>query len=352
MARALVMLSGGLDSTLVVRLLVDLGVQVEAVHFTSPFCRCTPASWGCSAAHRAAEGAGITVHMVACREEYLEVVKRPRFGRGSRMNPCLDCRIFMFSRTRELMARLGADFVATGEVLGQRPMSQRRDTMDLIDRESGLAGLVVRPLCARLLPPSVPEEKGWIDRTKLLAFQGRSRRPQMELAAARGVRDYPCPAGGCLLNDPEFAGRFKDLLEWQPDFGLADARLLKWGRHFRLESGAKVVVGRDEAENGLIDEAAREGDVRLAPASVPGPSALCLGKSSDGDVATAATLVATFTKSPGPVEVRIKVHGAEAAAERMISATPMSRSWAERWRVGAKRTTSTNGNVPSERKGI
>jgi len=350
-ARALVMLSGGLDSTLVVRLLVDLGLAVEAVHFTSPFCRCTPDSWGCSAAHRAAEASGVAVHVVAGREDYLEVVKRPRFGRGSRMNACIDCRIFMLSRTRELMARLGADFVATGEVLGQRPMSQRRDTMDLIERESGMAGLVVRPLCARLLPPSVPEQKGWIDRSKLLAIQGRSRRPQMELAEARGVRDYPCPAGGCLLNDPQFAERFKDLLEWQPDFGLADARLLKWGRHFRLESGTKVVVGRDEAENGPIEAAAREGDVVLAPVRVPGPTALCLGKPSDGDVETAATLVATFTKSPGPIELRIKVHGADAAAERTVSATPMSRSWAERWRVGAERKASSNAGVPSEGKG-
>ena len=157
MARSLVLLSGGLDSTLVVRLLLDMGFEVEAVHFSSPFCRCTPESWGCSAAHRAAEQAGIKVYGVACGKEYLEVVKRPRFGRGSRMNPCLDCRVFMFTRARELMAELGADFIATGEVLGQRPMSQRRDTLQLIERESGLDGLIPRPLSAQLLPPSVPE---------------------------------------------------------------------------------------------------------------------------------------------------------------------------------------------------
>ena len=350
MARALVLLSGGLDSTLVVRLLLDMGVEVEAVHFTSPFCRCTPASWGCSAAHRAAEQAGIKVHAIACGEEYLEVVKRPRFGRGSRMNACLDCRVFMFTRARELMAELGADFIASGEVLGQRPMSQRRDTMQLIERESGLDGLVLRPLSAQLLPPSVPEQKGWVDRERLLAISGRSRRPQMALAEARGVTDYPCPAGGCLLNDPEFAVRFKDLLDHEPGFGVAEARLLKWGRHFRLPSGRKVVVGRNEAENGAIEAAARPGSILLQPVDVPGPSALLPCGGSDEDVGHAAAVMAAYTKIARGFSVRVVEKKKDSASEWLVSAAPLDRAQAARWRIGLEQGTSSDPEEPSNGK--
>ena len=347
MARSLVLLSGGLDSTLVVRLLLDMGVEVEAIHFTSPFCRCTPESWGCSAAHRAAEQAGIKVHGVACGEAYLEVVKRPRFGRGSQMNPCLDCRVFMFTRARELMAKLGADFIATGEVLGQRPMSQRRDTMQLIERESGLDGLILRPLSAQLLPPSVPEQKGWVDRNQLLAISGRSRRPQMAMAKERDIRDYPCPAGGCLLNDPEFAVRFKDLLDHEPGFGVAEARLLKWGRHFRLPSGRKVVVGRNEQENGVIEAAAQAGSILLRPVDVPAPSALLPSGGSDDDVERAAGLMAAYAKSAHGFAVQVVEKNGDEGREWMVRAVPLSRTLAAQWRIGLEQATPSDAEKSS-----
>jgi tRNA-uridine 2-sulfurtransferase len=352
MPRSLVLLSGGLDSTLVVRLLLDMGVEVEAVHFSSPFCRCTPESWGCSAAHRAAEQAGITVHSVACGKEYLEVVKQPRFGRGSQMNPCLDCRVFMFTRARELMAELGTDFIATGEVLGQRPMSQRRNTMQLIEKESGLDGLIVRPLSAQLLPPSVPEQKGWVDRNQLLAISGRSRKPQMALAKERDIRDYPCPAGGCLLNDPEFAVRFKDLLDHEPSFGVAEARLLKWGRHFRLPSGRKAVVGRNEQENGVIEAAARAGSIVLRPVDVPAPSALLPAGGSADDVTQTAGLMAAYSKSTGGFAVQVAEKKEDSVSEWMVNVVPFSRDLAVRWRIGREQGTPSDVEKPSGEKEV
>ncbi len=305
MAKAILLLSGGLDSTLAGKLLLEMGIEVEAVNFVSPFCRCTPRSLGCSAARRSASQLDIEVRVFPCGEDYLETLKHPRFGRGRGMNPCVDCRIYMFSRASGYMAARGADFVATGEVLGERPMSQRRQAMEIIERESGLAGLILRPLCARLMPPTVPEREGIVDRDVLLAISGRSRKPQIELAAKLGVTDYPCPAGGCLLTDHEFAARFRDLLAYEPDCRMADARLLRFGRHFRLPSGAKVVVGRDETENDYIEHAARAGDTLLIPLDVPGPSALCRRARDTADVMTAAGLVVAYIKDATCVDVEV-----------------------------------------------
>jgi hypothetical protein len=344
---------------------MELGVEVEALHFVTPFCRCTPRGWGCSAAHRAAEDAGIPVRTIACGEEYLEVVKHPRYGRGSRMNACLDCRLFMFRRARGLLAELGADFIATGEVLGQRPMSQRRDTMQLIEREAGLEGMVLRPLSAGLLAPSIPEQRGWIDRRRLLALHGRSRRPQMAMAADRDIRDYPCPAGGCLLNDPEYAARFKDLLDHRPDFGLPEARLLNWGRHFRLPSGAKVIVARDEAEGHALEAAAQAGHVLLAPEGVPGPTALCPEAASEPDIAIAAGLVAAHTKGGAAIAVRVRPKRAGQTSDvpapagqvhdgqedgHVMTAAPVQGSELDAWRVAAAKNRPAN--VPQHRTAV
>ena len=266
MAKALLLLSGGLDSMLAGKILLEMGVEVEAINFTSPFCRCTPKTFGCSAARAAADSLGIAVRTLVKGEEYLDVVKRPRFGRGSGMNPCLDCRVFTFRKAKDLLPETRADFVATGEVLGQRPMSQRRDAMRLIERESGLEGLIVRPLSAQLLPPSLPEQNGQIDRGRLLSVQGRSRREQMGLAEGYGIGEYPCPAGGCLLTDPEFAARMRELLAFEPDCDLNDVLLLSAGRHFRLPTAGKAVVGRNEADNRRLDGLARRKDWLLLPA--------------------------------------------------------------------------------------
>ena len=344
MPKAILLLSGGLDSTLAGKLLVEAGVEVEALNFTSPFCNCTPKSSGCSAARTAAEQLGVPVRTLGCGDEYLEVVKHPKHGRGRGANPCLDCRIHMFSRAKAHMLETGADFVATGEVLGERPMSQRRQAMETIERESGLQGLVVRPLCGRLFPPTVPEQQGLIRREWLHDIQGRRRLPQLEMASAFGISDYPCPAGGCLLTDAEFAAKFFDLFEHDPGFGVRDATLLRYGRHFRLPGGAKAVVGRNEEENGRIEQLVREDDVLLVPAEVNGPTALCrpgdaASGDSSGDLALVASLVASYVKGGTAIDVVARQSGGPARMFR--SAAPADREAAESWRVRAVRNAKT-----------
>ncbi|HEY5973898.1 MAG TPA: hypothetical protein VIU41_04085, partial [Geobacteraceae bacterium] len=203
--KALALLSGGLDSTLAVKVMLEQGIEVEALNFTSPFCTCTGKNAGCkSEAVRVAEEFNIPIKVMHKGAEYLEIVRNPRHGYGKALNPCIDCRIFLLRKAKEYMAQSGADFVITGEVLGQRPMSQRRDTLRVIERESGLAGLLLRPLSARHFEPTIPEKEGWVDREKLLAFKGRSRKDQMDLAAELDVTNYPCPAGGCMLTEVSF----------------------------------------------------------------------------------------------------------------------------------------------------
>lgn len=340
--KAVLLLSGGLDSTLAGKLLLEMNVDVEAINFVSIFCQCTPKSASCPAARAAAQQLGIPVHVFVCGEDYLEVVKHPRFGRGSGVNPCIDCRIHMFRRARTYMEETGADFVATGEVLDERPMSQRRKTMEIIERESGLAGRIVRPLCARLLAPSIPEQEGLIDRSGLKAIRGRRRRPQIDLAEQYGL-DYLCPAGGCLLTDKEFAARFSDLLEHSPNFDLHDARLLRIGRHFRLPDGNKVIVGRNENENERLKNSLRDGDVLVMTADVAGPSALCSGADMANGIEIAARLVATYTKGGCPLRVKVqRNHGQEETLNGLYA--PFDRQLAEQWRVGVRRN-GTSGDA-------
>ncbi|TET34924.1 MAG: DUF814 domain-containing protein [Planctomycetota bacterium] len=341
MAKAILLLSGGLDSTLAGKLLLELGFEVEAVNFVSQFCRCTPKSFSCSAAQTAAKQLDIPLKVFAKGEDYFELVKKPRFGRGRGVNPCIDCRIYTFRRAGEYMREIGADFIATGEVLGQRPMSQRKHTMMLIEKESGLEGFIVRPLCAHLLPPSIPEQKGVIDRDKLKSIQGRNRRPQFRLAEELGLKDYLCPSGGCQLTDVEFAARFKDMLEYEPDADLNSARLLSYGRHFRLPGGAKIVVGRNEPENLEIERLVNDDDVLLEPIDIPGPSVLCRGAKSPESLKTAAALLVSYTKSnTADVEV---TKGPNSIQNTVIkNVAPPDKTRIEEWRVIAGRTKSKN----------
>jgi tRNA U34 2-thiouridine synthase MnmA/TrmU len=202
--KAIALLSGGLDSTLAAKIVLDLGIELEALNFLTVFCTCTNKGETCLASQKAVSALGIPLKVLNVSEAYLPVVKNPKHGYGSNMNPCIDCRIFMLKKAKAYMEEIGASFIVTGEVLGERPMSQRRDSMRLIEKEAGLDGLILRPLSAKLLPASIPEKEDWVDREKLLKIQGRSRKPQIHLADHYGIRDYPCPAGGCLLTDPVF----------------------------------------------------------------------------------------------------------------------------------------------------
>jgi tRNA U34 2-thiouridine synthase MnmA/TrmU len=241
------------------------------------------------------------------------------------MNPCLDCRILMFSRARERMEETEAAFVFTGEVLGQRPMSQHRQAMRIIERGSGLEGRLLRPLSARLLEPTIPEQDGLIDRGKLLALQGRSRKPQIALAEKRSIVDYPCPAGGCLLTDPGFARRMRDLVRFRPDFDLGDVNLLKVGRHFRLTPAAKAVAGRNQDENHRLLSLARQGDYLFEVNGCGSPITLLRGEADEGSIRLAAAITARYSDAQDG-EVAVLYGTDHAALIRPILVTPPGES--------------------------
>jgi tRNA-specific 2-thiouridylase len=273
---ALALMSGGLDSRLAAALMLEQGVRVIALNFDSVFCHAPPPGTR-SEAQKACAALGIELVRAPFSDQLIPLVKDPPHGHGKHMNPCVDCRIAQFRLARRYMDTRDAQFFVTGEVVGQRPMSQRLEAMRLIEREAGVEGYVLRPLSAKLMPPTVPEQKGWVDRDKLQAFSGRSRKPQMELAARLGVTDYPGSAGGCLLTDEGFACKVYELIERTPEANEWDFELLKLGRHYRLPSGAKAVVGRNEAENNRLEAMAQAGDVLLERDDMAGPTVLLCG---------------------------------------------------------------------------
>jgi tRNA U34 2-thiouridine synthase MnmA/TrmU len=302
--KAVGLLSGGLDSTLSAKLMLDQGIDIYAINFTSPFCTCTPKSAGCPAVVTAVrELGGISLKRVALRDEYLELVRNPKHGYGRGMNPCIDCRILKIKKAGEYMRKIGASFLFTGEVLGQRPMSQHRRAIELIDRESGFGDHLLRPLSAAHFEPTVPEQEGWVDRSRLLGISGRSRKTQISLAAEKGIRDYPCPAGGCLLTDREFAERMRDYLRFADNPSIRDIPLLKVGRHFRLENGDKIIVARNRHEGKMLKRLYRERDHLLLPMDFSGPAVILQGDSLDA----AVEKMLDYTKRSVQVDSRISL---------------------------------------------
>ncbi|MCK4477467.1 hypothetical protein KAU88_02930 [Candidatus Bathyarchaeota archaeon] len=247
--KALALLSGGLDSILAVKLIQEQGIDVVAVNFISPFCLCGKS--GCGAAG-IAEQLEIPLKIMNVGEDYLKILRNPKYGYGKNMNPCIDCRIFMFKKAKKYAEEIGALFLFTGEVLNERPMSQHRKALSVIEKEAGLEGKILRPLSAKLLPETEAEKKGWANREKLLDISGRSRKKQIKLTKEFGIKNYPCPAGGCLLTYKEFAAKIRDLFKHKKKVGIKDINLLKIGRHFRFGKN-KIIVGRNETENKQLE---------------------------------------------------------------------------------------------------
>jgi tRNA-uridine 2-sulfurtransferase len=298
--RALGLLSGGLDSMLAGAVLRAQGIEVTFICFVTPF-------YGAERARESAAHLGLPLREVDLSEKFEPLLYEPPHGFGKGHNPCIDCHALMIREARALVAAEGFDFVFTGEVLGQRPMSQNRGSLNLVARESGLAELLLRPLSAKLLKTTRPELEGWVDRERLLNLSGRGRKRQIALAAAHGITRYPAPAGGCLLTDPNYAWRLKELLQHQKRPARRDLELLKWGRHFRLPGGAKAVVGRNQRENEAIGELIMPGDHALRVENHPGPLVLVPGAASNGDLHEAAGLAAAYSDAPpgAPVQVTL-----------------------------------------------
>jgi tRNA-specific 2-thiouridylase len=318
--KAVCLLSGGLDSSLAIKLMQEQRIDIQAVNFVGPFGRRVAAS-GDSPAQSVARALGVDLEIITLGEDYLEIIRSPRYGYGSNVNPCIDCRIYMLRRAREMMERDEASFVVTGEVVGQRPMSQRTDTMRKVEKDSGLEGLLLRPLCAKLMAPTVPEERGWVDRERLLGISGRSRKELMRLAEEKGVQGYSSPGGGCLLTDPRFAVRVRDLLE-RDSLTLDGVELLKVGRHLRLPLGSKLVVGRNEDDNMRLLALRTESDTVLTTESCPGPTAVLRGARAREEEDLAAAIVARYSdgQAAGVATVRIT----SPAGVRVRDAVPMA----------------------------
>jgi len=339
--KAIGLVSGGLDSALAIAVVKRQGIDILALHvaigYSSAILRREiagekPADLNAEEAARMSAAFGVPVRVLDLAEEYFEVLLHPRHGYGANMNPCIDCHLFMIRKAKEVMEKEGARFVFTGEVLGQRPMSQHYKALGLIAEECGLEGLLLRPLSAKLLPETVPEKNGWIARDALLDIQGRSRRRQMELAATLGVAGYSSPAGGCMLTDENYAARLKDWMRHRQGAALTHEETLLFavGRHFRLSAAVKAVVGRREAEN-LYLERAWQGEWLAEPLDDPGPTVLVQGRPTDEDLRLAASLVARYCDAKNSPSVRVLVRRGE--EEKILEVVPAPEDSIERWRI-------------------
>jgi len=284
--KALALFSGGLDSTVALKLILEQGMKVEAVNFVTPFCQCRKGGCGASEATKAFN---VPLKVFNAGNEYLKMVRNPKFGYGKNLNPCVDCRIFMLKKAKKYAKATGAAFIFTGEVLDQRPMSQHKTTLDLIEKEAGLEGKILRPLSAKLLPQTEAEKQGFVNRKNLLDISGRSRRKQMEMARQFNITNYPCPSGGCLLTDRNFARKLADLFAHKKRVSTKDVYLLKLGRHFRFGKN-KIIVGRNETENQMLLRAKLPNDFFFEVPNCGSPISILQGPKTKAAIEKAACL--------------------------------------------------------------
>ena len=339
--KAVALISGGLDSMLAAKTVMDQGVHVEGINFFTGFCveghthairekdRAKPkrnnSLW-------VAEQLGIKLHIIDVIEEYKNVLINPKHGYGAHLNPCLDCKIFMVNKAKQWVLENGFDFILTGDVIGQRPMSQRKHTMPIVAKESGADDLLLRPLCAQNLPPTLPEREGWVERAKLHNFSGRSRKPQMEMAAHYGFNDYSQPAGGCcFLTDKKYSAKLVDL--WQAhghkNYELDDVMLLKVGRHIRPAPHFKLIVAREEGEGRFLQGYQKE-FISMLSTSHSGPLVLIDGTPSAEDLYLAAGITARYGQGREAEQVDVAIMHQD-GTERTLQVKPIARDMPQEW---------------------
>jgi len=322
MSKALGLLSGGLDSSLAALCLKRQGVDVTCIAFVTPF-------FGAGKARLAAEQLGLPLLVRDIGDIHLQMVKHPQYGYGKNMNPCIDCHAMMFRVAGEIMAAEGFDFLFSGEVLGQRPMSQNLSALRAVAKHSGHPDRILRPLSALLLPVTPMEEQGLVDREQLLDIQGRSRRRQEVLAKEWGLNDYPASGGGCLLTEKHFSDRLRDLVTHEPDCTVVDVELLKTGRQFRLSPRARLAVGRNQQDNEALRTLAGSGDLLLRCLGFSGPLGVLSGTPEESDIETAAAVVAGYGKGSGEASLEVLVTSADGERTVKIAPCPLeqSREW-------------------------
>ncbi len=327
--KAISLFSGGLDSILATKLIQNQGIEVIAFNVKTPFG--IPKKDGVTEAEAAIKQLNIPLKVLPVEKDYIHMLRNPKHGYGKNMNPCIDCKIFILKQAVKYAKEIGADFLFTGEVLGERPMSQHGPALKLIETEAGLKGKLLRPLSAKLLAETVAERKGLVDRSKLMAISGRSRKPQFQLAKEFGITVYPSPAGGCLLTCEEYSRKLRDLFEHKKLVSGADAVLLRVGRHFRLGRN-KIIVGRNEAENKFLMSRKAKGEFYFELPNIVGPVTILQGSKTKKAIETAAGLTAFY--SDAKVD-RVKVnYGKESLDKSLIVAIP-DRIDVDKLRVGS-----------------
>lgn len=320
MVKAVHLYSGGLDSILAACLIKQQGIEIIAIHFISPFFG-NPDKAAISA-----RGLGLDFIPIHLEQDYLEMLKSPVYGYGKNFNPCIDCHAFMFRKAGAVMEEMGASFIISGEVLGQRPMSQNKNALQAVDKISGYKGLIVRPLSARLLPETIPAREDWIDIEKLGSISGRSRKPQMEMAVEFGIGDYPSPAGGCRLTQENYGKRLRQYLGFKPQSSLNELGILGSGRHFMLDDHSLLVVGRNQADNKNIASQALEGDILVKTQERPGPLGLLRNAGGAGDQTRrlAAAVVAAYSDTRDLELARVRL--SSGGIQEFLEVAPLDRA--------------------------
>jgi tRNA U34 2-thiouridine synthase MnmA/TrmU len=326
--KAISLLSGGLDSILATELIRRQGIEVVAFNVKIPFC--VPKKDGASEAAEAANQLKVPLKIVTVNKDYLKMLRNPKYGYGKNMNPCIDCKILMIKKAKKYAKEIGADFIFTGEVLGERPKSQHYPALCIIEEETGLKGKLLRPLSAKLLPETVAEKKGLVDRAKLLDIQGRSRKPQLQLAKTYGITCFPSPAGGCLLTDEEYSKKLRDLLHHKKRVSVSDIAILRVGRHFRLGKN-KIVVGRNEAENKILAARKIKSEYYFELPDIVGPTTVLQGPKTKNAIETAAKLTAYYSDAKTR---EVKVNFGKEKLSKSLTVTVPNQAEVEKLRPG------------------